>query len=76
MLEILIFIHSNIFLMNKIRIKSLLTKNPTLNQRKPDLHLLSQFQYCQVFVGSGCYMIQYSIYDNFYAFCKNLKSWN
>ena len=48
--KILIFINGNRFLMNKTKINK---KKTCSYWRNPDLHLLSQFQYCQVFVGVG-----------------------
>ena len=46
MQEISIVIDRNRFLMNKIRL--LLTKKSRSDQRDPDLHLLSLFQYCHI----------------------------
>ena len=53
--------------MNKIKL--LLTKSPALGE---------EFQFYQVFVGLGNIMIQYSIYNNVFIFCKrfNLKTKN
>ena len=47
-------------------------KYPTLT-KDLDLHLLSLFQYFQVFIGAGIVMSQYSIYNNFSVFCKNFN---
>ena len=47
--EVLLFIHGNRFLRNKIK----LTKNPCSDQRAPDCHLLSQFNYFQILASEG-----------------------
>ena len=70
--EILILIHGNRFLMNKIKL--LLMKNPALTEESGSSDSVS---YCLVIVGMGG-MIQYSIYNNFSVFCKkfNLETEN
>ena len=57
--------------MNKVKITLSLTKNTTLSEKDFDLHLLNQFQYCQVFVGASV-MIQYFI-CNISVFGKNFN---
>ena len=64
-------------ILNKIRIRW--TKKSNFDQNDPDLHLLSQFQYCCTFAGVGVFMIQYSIH-NVFVLCvvkkKNLETEN
>ena len=49
MLEILIRIHGNKFLKNKIK----LLKKSHSDWKNPDLHSIRYFQYCRAFVGVG-----------------------
>ena len=75
MLEILIRIYGNRFLMNNIKVKLSLKKKSFSNRRDSDLYLLSQFQYWQVFVGVGViiwFNILYAFHISFYILFKNL----
>ena len=72
MLEILILIHSNRFLMNKIKIRLLLMKIPSLTEEiwpplVKSVSVLSGICWCEY------YIIKYFIYNNFTVFCKNFK---
>ena len=68
--EISICFHGDRFLMNKIKIKLSLMKNPSLTVKS--VSVLTGICWC------WCYMIQYFFYNNFSVFCKdfNLKTEN
>ena len=63
-------IHSKRLLTNKIKIQSLLTKNPVLTQEIRIFICWLSFSSTRYWC---YYMIQYSIYNNFSIFCKNVN---